>query len=656
MLFAPSVRAQSTNPLSVTCVALLSQQSTLFGHLDHHVRVLVNGTMSASESTTVMISFPFTLLGLSASPSDSNGTISSQRAQNGVMTVVNETIPAGKGAFFIDIEGVDHGDSSVLFQDTAVIAPVTVTDSQPPFNPTSDVVLVPVIPGMQVQSVKTEGASALILSAGIPYITMNASPAGGGARVVYSTNPGLIVLIAGLTGAMALALAWPYLVKDRMRDFKESATRRLSRVMKRRSPKPLLSVFVLVSLLMILVPFVGGQSPTPKVFLAATPATAKTIGPYIEQAGFSYVTPADITPAQFDSMSWLGSFYAVVVADYPPPINTGLGSATNIILMTDYLPSAYVTNARLSYQYVTIPVASPQGLPSALGNIPITVGLDAVRIGVPSNITKALISLEGILSLILPFLAMATLCGYLLESGRRGIGGLFRAGAYTIMIFVTVQVIFDSASVLMHVPVQLYGSFTPSLTAVGSLAPLSSGTGVFVIAGTLGGLFGVTYTEGLSLKAERYGFLLTAALGLVYLLWVKEGVDSSLFVTSVMAGLGSGVSELYSASFGTTLFFLSITPLVLFPKLARTTSTILLAFCIAGGGAAFLSVTELSNDYATVAAVIPGLALAVIIGAVFLGAGTAEAVIRKQQLPFPVPKLFSRLKPKGLGKTKNLAE
>src|SRR5437879_13755824 len=93
--------------------------------------------------------------------------------------------------------------------------------------------------------------------------------------------------------------------------------------------KKLFAFFMLLSVVMVSAAFVFGPSPSPKVYLAATPTTSKILGPRIGQAGYSYLTVGEAGD-EFDTMAALGTFSAVVVADYPQPPISGLQSLRTI--------------------------------------------------------------------------------------------------------------------------------------------------------------------------------------------------------------------------------------------------------------------------------------------------------------------------------------
>ena len=112
------------------------------------------------------------------------------------------------------------------------------------------------------------------------------------------------------------------------------------------SSRRLLEIFVGVSLAMLGIALVFGPSPVPRVYLAATPATTHVLGPTISSAGFQYLTPANAGD-QFDTMSTLGNYNLVILADYPPNIDSsGLAANYHIFAMTYYAPSQYVTTLK----------------------------------------------------------------------------------------------------------------------------------------------------------------------------------------------------------------------------------------------------------------------------------------------------------------------
>src|SRR5207245_4807806 len=108
-------------------------------------------------------------------------------------------------------------------------------------------------------------------------------------------------------------------------------------------------------------------------------------------------------------------FSAVVVADYPPPLISGLQSMRNIIVLQDYTSPAYATELKALYP-TTVVVSNSNEITSLLTSLPLRQ--NPLGLSCNPRVYTVVLGLEGLLSIVLPFVALAFFSTFLVESRR----------------------------------------------------------------------------------------------------------------------------------------------------------------------------------------------------------------------------------------------
>jgi hypothetical protein len=417
----------------------------------------------------------------------------------------------------------------------------------------------------------------------------------------------------------------------------------------------LLELFAAVAALMIGLSLLLGPLGPPKIYVSATPDTVARIGPYITKSGFTYLTPLDAGD-QFDTMSSLGNYYAVVIADYPIPFNSiGVSANYRIFLMSNYLSSGYVSTFQAVYH------STLTGVTVAKSDSDLARLLSGLRVYVPGNrfglslspfMYNVIGEVEGVLALIITFLALAFLSRSLMEIGEKGLTGLAEGGIYVFATFMFTTMVFIQTSVLLDLPVALHAAISSNESAMGLLG-FGGGSRPRELMGLLGFVFGVLSVGKGRIKLDKIGLL--AFLGIVFFLatdtlnlgqtfyaiflnlTTSEGggivgrqteVGFRNFLEQMMFLFGRFVSTNFYSSHGATLYFFAALPFVIYSKLRKTSATLLLLFSSFGATVGFIRVADL-NAAEALASAPPGLAMGLLAIPVLVILSVLETRIRR---------------------------
>ena len=250
---------------------------------------------------------------------------------------------------------------------------------------------------------------------------------------------------------------------------------------------------------MVSLAFVFGPTPTPRAYVAATPPTTQTLAPYITGGGFTYFTPEQAGD-EFDVMSSLNVYHVVIVADYPPDLQAaGFLSNSRIIVMSDYANSTLQKNLQAYFGTEVTVVSNPQQLEFDLSLL--SSGYTSNNVGLPvsQGLYSQVTLVEGLLSLTIPFFALAFFARYMIESESKGIVRLAQGAAFSFFVFLFGELIFIQTDILLTLPVALHATISCQETAIGVLG-FGGGSRPRMVMGALGFLFGAFAG---SLKGKR---------------------------------------------------------------------------------------------------------------------------------------------------------
>jgi len=652
----PAASAQP-NQASPTLVASytvhLDEHYSLYGDVVQQMDLSVQGNNLATVAPlTLEVVFEYDFGAVSGLGPGANYTITKDDFGTNYLTV---KFAPSTTSFNITVSGT-HSDYSVLFRNVATVQPVSISLSAPPFTPTSSTLTVKDPPGMDIFSVSGGDPSANTQTTavgGSHYVT-SAIPSGNNLLVLYQTSDGNVLMLLYIA-IVVMIVIWAPFAYRRLRGRTPGIIPRVGsfvgRVFAFFSSKRLLEVFVLVSLAMLGIALVFGPSPVPRVYLAATPATTKVIGPTISSAGFQYLTPANAGD-QFDTMSILGNYNLVILADFPPIVSSsGLAANYHIFVMTQYAPAQYAATLRQVYGTSVGLINNTQELNSVLNNARFYVPSSNLGLPVAERQYKVAVIAEALLTFLLVFVAMAFLARTLVERGEKGFAAIAEGAVYCIAVFMATTIVFIQTSVLLGLPVALHAGISTVESAVGALG-FGGGSRPRQLVGTLGFVFGVVAGAGGKMKVDRIGVLVfigvitfiaidPLSLGQAfYQFLVTFSTNESPpvgalanenargFLGGVMNVFGHNISAYFYSSHGSVLFFLSALPFALYSKVRKSTATFLLLFTALVAPLGFLRVADL-NPTESMASAIPGIFLGLGVVAIFLAASFVESRVRR---------------------------
>lgn len=663
----------SETRLSVNFWVFLSEQYEPL-ELDLQDKVLVdisfNLTVPPIVQQSITMGIPFSLNNVSGLPEGASYTYGFWGyPPRGILTI---NLPAYTSNSSIRLEG-NIPSKSVLWRNSVEIPALNVTSSLTGAS-FPNLILVPpaasrflrvysqFYPGLSYQKATIEGLDSLVISnAFVPIV------------ILY--EPAIWQTYAFVTIFIIIFSAYAVLYTTKWRIIFEKTSKLVTRLsavapakistilstlystIKKIDATKLLTIYMSLALLMISLSFLAGPDPRLKVYvLSSTSANANAISDFVaKQVEGVSITVFD-EMSEFDTLSNLGVFEAVVVGDFSPPtrqtvdayIFPGLDSVNRIIVVKEYAPSGFLSELQTRYVEKTTIVNDLPSLEPAL----LDVHMRANALGLPVNISlyESVSAFVGLSSLFLVFFGLAFLSAKLIEAGTKPlISGFVEAILFSVFVFFFNETIYIACSVLLAMPVGLHTG-SPKVTALGFIG-FGGGTQPRLIAGLAGFLFGTLVSLKHGLKLDKIGFMsflwivifvmvdpLTSGIifyEIVLLLTVGPdfGTASTTlsyvkeFLSSGGLALGGWVSPTYALSTGIILYFAGAIPFCLFPKLRKSTATFLLllsSFAAADGGVRIANM----RPWMTVACILPGIAIGLFFCVLFYAINTLEIGLR----------------------------
>src|SRR5579885_2884741 len=642
---AAYIHAQQESPyFNVVYQVILGQHYSLFGTVDHTVNLQLTGHIIPFNASNLKITvfYSFTLNGISGLPKGAN--FSASQGFYGINKLVI-TFPEGVQDFNFIIRG-SIGDPSIFYRNVADIPAVAVSANGPPYIPAPFGVLIPQTTGMQIYSVSpspsSKSVSNQVLINGHLYYSIEVPGNSRYVEVLYQQpyrDYFVFLYLAAFAAVVPLAVVLYRNFRNYMSKVKSFASARIRPIAIGNG----LSKHTIK--LMIGFAFVFGPSPVPRAYLASTPGTTPLISPYITDANWTYLTPLQVTGTdKFDTMSTLGAFDAVILADYPPPLDTeGLTSSYHIIVLTQYMNSndtLVLQHLYPSYQLIFLKNVSQ--LTKAL--LSIHHRANPLGIVTPESIYIPVVLFEGVMSFVIVFFALGFLSSAIIEGSKKGFGGIAEAIAFSVLTFLFAQTVYIVTTVFLGIPVGLHASTSHDTTAVGMLG-FGGGTRPRMLSGALGFLLGVLFTKEARSKLDFLGFFAFVGAGLFIL--IDPGNLGNLFSQLALVNL-SGVPPLgagaqtyegirhiigtfmqlfgdnatinYYSQHGAAAFYAGAIPFALFSRLGKSTATFLALFSAYVAGTGFVRISDMIPLKA-MASVIPGVALGAVILLIFIAVG-----------------------------------
>jgi hypothetical protein len=664
----PPAHAQQQT-FNVTYEVTLDPHFGLYSETTTEISLAVSGNPVATKGNlTVFVDFSFIFEGVYGLPPGVNYTLAVVD-QHPLVSELAVTYPPGTNSFAFVMDGKEH-DSSIFLRGAVTLSYATVSMSAPPYNPTSYQVListsprydiVSVFPGtgpnLTTQYVTINGTN--YLATGFSYaacFTLDCAVSVGADTVsliyqpqyFYYFTAAYIVLAVGVLAVIGLFLRSGGQGAARLLDWSK---RRAYGLLRAIDSKKLLAGLVGVSVLMISLAFVFGPSPAPRVYLAATPDTTQILAPSITGAGYTYLTPIQAGD-EFDVMSSLNSYYAVIVADYPPPLQSpGFLSSNRIIVMSEYANSTLVQELQAYYGTAVTVVGNPQQLEFDLSLAARGYSSNHLGLSVSPQLYSAVTVVEGVLSLTLPFFALAFFARYMVESSSKGITRLAQGAAFSFFVFLFGELVFIQTDILLTLPVALHATISAQETAIGALG-FGGGSRPRMVMGILGFLFGAfagslkgTKIDRVALIAMASAFLFLLAdplqLGqdfynvLLQILSSQGGTafgqaaytQLRTFISIFSNAFGNEIIPTFYSQHGAVLFFAGAVPFALYTYVRRSTATLLLVFSALVAGVGYVRIGD-QDPLKAIASTTPGLAMAVVFIVAFLAMDRVERFLR----------------------------
>jgi hypothetical protein len=664
----PPVHAQQP-PFNVAYEVTLDPHFGLYSDTTTTITLAVSGSPAATKGNlTVVVDFSFIFEGVEGLPPGANYTLAIV-SQHPVVSEIRVTYPPGTSSFTFSVVGKEH-DASIFFRGAVTLSYATVSMNAPPYNPTSYVVLIPTSPRFDIVSVFPGTGPNLttqyvtingtnFLATGFSYaacFTVSCSVSVGADTVSLIYQPqyfnyfivAYIVLVIGVLAVIGLLFRSGREGPARILDWGKRMVYGLLRTM---DSKKLLACLVGVSVVMISLAFVFGPSPAPRAYLAATPTTTQTLGPSITGAGFTYLTPTQAGD-EFDVMSSLNSFYTVIVADYPPPLQSpGFLSSNNIIVMSEYANSTLLRDLQAYYGSTVTVANTPQQLETDLTVQAQSYSSNHLGLSVSPGLYSAATLTDGVLSLTLPFFALAFFARYMVESSSRGIVKLAQGAAFSFFVFMFGELVFIQTDVLLTLPVALHATISSQETAIGVLG-FGGGSRPRMVMGILGFLFGALAGSLKGTKIDRVALIALASTFLFLLadplqlgqdfynvllqILSSEGgtafgqaayTQLRSFIAIFSNAFGNEIIPTFYSQHGAVLFFAGAVPFALYTYLRRSTATLLLVFSAVVAGVGYVRIGD-QDPLKAIASTTPGLAIAVVFIVGFLAMDRVERFLR----------------------------
>lgn len=584
-------------------------------------------------------------------------------------------IPANTTKASVTVTGTYTG-SSILWKDQTKVAPVSVFG---------------VYSGQSLQSrytlIISEPDSSVVKKVVAQGFDYNATTYAGAQSIVRNGYyPGFVVIL--YQSALWDAVAWGMvglgvvfllvLPNSRVRErLPKSApsfaklTRPLRRVWTlvcRMDSHKFLSIYIIVSVLMLSLSFMAGPDPRVKVYVLGSGDSTTKIKDTLQQnlGNVQILTPSD-TVSEFNTMATLGTVQVVVISDYNkldvPAIQRYVINSLDLVPLIIVLGNA---NPRLANYTDRLYNGSPVGLgnPLVYAATPQDLGTPEIRADIlrilrpnPVGLNLGVRSFElvaatvGLLSFFLVTFGMAFLVSRLIEIGGKPlmsslVEGIFYSGG----VFFFTQAIYMSSSALLAWPLGLHAvtSGSVQLTVLG-LFHLGAGNQPRTLAAVLG--FVVAAAPALWSRIDRYVVIAVGALAFFivadpltggtvffeFVLLLTGGpqlgfantavISLKSFLNQIGTDVAGWVSNNFGISSGEIFYYLGAVPLALVAKLKRSTATLALLVCGFAACDGIVRVAEMTA-YKTGPSMVAGVLSGLVIAIAFLGISRVEGFVR----------------------------
>lgn len=668
LLLASSLRAASAtedlaielNVLSVEAELNISPRFLIFDDIIHDMVINITGSVAQDLGSVgnVSILYPrgLKISQIMIDPPDSNSSIS---FFNEFLNEVKVSLPGATRRFTIILTTTFDGDSFFM-RNTASIPLIRVRLDVPPFVPTAYTIVIPKEDGIGITNIS--GTDIFQIERNDLEFHAFLNPTSSVA-ILYERDGrfflGLLIIGAILSSSLGIFMvaskaginfgATPSMITPRVKN--------ISKTFRSRTPsKTILTLYVTVAIFMLALSLATGPSPTPKVFVSATPSRAETIIESINSPGFDFITAGEGQGA-FDVMASLGAYDAAIIADFIPGFSgeqalPGLGALRNIYILEEDAPEEFTETAlRIWAPRVTL-LDDPSELTRVLriqDRNPNLLGLS-----ISESTFRFNLAVLGILSFLIVFLATAFLATRIIESSHTSsLASLTEAITYSVMIFMFTQMVYMASAVLLKVPLGLHaGGGSSDLTAVGVLG-FGGGSRPRWLAGILGFAVGALITPMGRMKFDKNVFLALLIAGSFMIInplpsgiffhqvltsfttsFSSTGTDAAIF--QIKGFIGS-IGDFWTSNFTSSYFIQRGVPLLyagaiifsFYPRSGKFVGTIILLASSFVGSYGFMRLAD-QVPVKSIASIPPGLILGFMIIPLIIGLNFIESFIRSR--------------------------
>jgi hypothetical protein len=431
-----------------------------------------------------------------------------------------------------------------------------------------------------------------------------------------------------------------------------------------------LSLFIIISVVMLSFSFTAGPDPRIKVFVIASTSTTAQIKDVLQQSlgNVQILTPSD-TVSEFNTMATLGTVQVVVIADYNKldvlSIEKYILSSLDLVPLTIVLVNANPTLSQYAVTETSVNSGNP--LVRTLNGQPLTIPdlgspditADIMRVVRPNSVGLSLgvTSFElvaatvGLLSFLLVTFGIAFLVSKLIEIGGKPLTSSLVEGIfYSAGVFFFTQAVYMSSSALLGWPLGLHAvtSGSTQVTVLG-LFHLGAGNQPRTLAAVIGLVIGAA--PAMWPKIDKYIIIAIGALAFFivadpltggtvfyeFALLLTGGPQLGLanstlisvksFLNQIGADAAGWISGNFGISSGEMFYYLGAVPLALIAKLQRSTATLVLLICGFAACDGIVRVAEMTA-YKTEPSMVAGVLSGLVIAIAFLGVNRVESLVR----------------------------
>ncbi|MGD0396177.1 MAG: hypothetical protein ABSB26_04620 [Nitrososphaerales archaeon] len=437
-----------------------------------------------------------------------------------------------------------------------------------------------------------------------------------------------------------------------------------------------LSIFIIISVVMLSLSFTAGPDPRIKVFVIASDSSTKEIKGNLTQSlgNVQILTPSD-TVSEFNTMATLGTVQVVVISDYNklvdvPSVEKYILSSLDLVPLTIVLNNSNYVLKAYAKNEASLGLGSPlvSTLNGTRNGRNLTISLlgspdiraDILRIVRPNPVGLSLgvTSFElvaasvGLLSFLLVTFGIAFLVSKLIEIGGKPLTSSLVEGVfYSAGVFFFTQAIYMSSSALLGWPLGLHAvtSGSTQVTVLG-LFHLGAGNQPRTLAAIIGLAIGAA--PAMWPKMDKYIIVAIGALaffivadpltgGTVFYEFAllltggpQLGLANSTMISvkSFLNQIGTDAAGWASGNFGISsgemFYYLGAVPLALVAKLQRSTATLVLLVCGFAACDGIVRVAEMTA-YKTEPSMVAGVLSGLVIAIAFLGVSRIESLVRR---------------------------